>query len=79
MVQIRSVDINHEEGLLSLEEPLLKLRKNQLPNDIERFISILYTGVLQVKEDYAAAEMNWNLLSPAVMMHPCHITLEASA
>lgn len=46
---MQTIDISDPENLLSLEEPLLKLRKHELPGDVKRFASAFIVSIAQIK------------------------------
>ncbi len=47
-----TVDMTDPASIVKLKRPLLKLRKNQLPPDIQRFASMLYASCLQCEGDF---------------------------
>ena len=49
--KMQTIDFSDVDSLMTLDEPLRKLRRNALPTDIRRFASALTVSMLQVKED----------------------------
>lgn len=52
---LQTLDFSDSNALLQLEDPLLRLRKHKLPNDIEMFASMMMTSVLTIKGEYQEA------------------------
>ena len=51
----QTVDLTDAESIIKLESPLIKLRKNSLPDEIEMFASILMVTVHLAKEEFEDA------------------------